>query len=121
MSCLVCGGTALPAMAGPGQVNSVELKIYDRLYGAGLVVTPRYAVRGYRDDFFARHAVWVCQAHLIGRGSAGVLPTYPAKRPGGPSCPDCPRCPNTCSLSPRRAYRVSPARGPGAATGHPAP
>ena len=57
MSCLVCGGTALPAVASPGQMNSVELEIYDRLYGAGLVVTPRYAVRGYRSDFPARQAV----------------------------------------------------------------
>jgi hypothetical protein len=45
MSCLVCGGTALPAMASSGQVNSVELEIYDRLHGAGLVVTPRYCPR----------------------------------------------------------------------------
>jgi hypothetical protein len=57
VSCLVCGGTALPAVASPGQMNSVELEIYDRLYGAGLVVTPRYAVRGYRSDFPARQAV----------------------------------------------------------------
>jgi hypothetical protein len=34
MSCLVCGGTALPAMATSDQVNSVELEIYDRLHGA---------------------------------------------------------------------------------------